>query len=179
MNLRAVAIDNDEPRCRWASGTAAHGGIPRQDRGCRDPDFLVIARTEALIAGLGEAEALHRAQAYVGPGADQILIHSKKKDPCETESFSRAWIGSAPLVIVPNAYPDLDAKRVKTLRNVRMMIYGNCGIRASGTAMEETFCRIMADSGVQNVRKDILPVEETFRFQNMHEVKAIEASFLR
>lgn len=29
-----------------------------------DPDFLVIARTEALTASLGEAEALHRAHAY-------------------------------------------------------------------------------------------------------------------
>lgn len=31
-----------------------------------DPDFLVIARTEALIASLGEAEALHRAARLCG-----------------------------------------------------------------------------------------------------------------
>ncbi|MGY3488119.1 phosphoenolpyruvate phosphomutase [Bradyrhizobium sp. USDA 4011] len=144
----------------------------------RDPDFLVIARTEALIAGLGEAEALDRAQAYVEAGADLILIHSKKKDPSEIESFSRAWTG-VPLVIVPNAYPDLDAERVKTLRNVRMMIYGNYGIRAAATAMQEMFRRIIADGGVQKVHKDILPVEEIFRLQKMHEVKAAEARFLR
>ncbi|MGY4319405.1 isocitrate lyase/phosphoenolpyruvate mutase family protein [Bradyrhizobium sp. JR3.5] len=145
----------------------------------QDPDFLVIARTEALIAGLGEAEALDRAQAYVEAGADLILIHSKKKDPSEIESFSRAWTGSVPLVIVPNAYPDLDAERVKTLGNVRMMIYGNYGIRAAATAMQETFRRIIADGGVQNVHKDILPVDEIFRLQKMHEVKAAEARFLR
>ncbi|MBI3516054.1 MAG: isocitrate lyase/phosphoenolpyruvate mutase family protein, partial [Proteobacteria bacterium] len=45
----------------------------------RDPDLLVIARTEALIAGLGEAEALKRAAAYQEAGADMILIHSKQK----------------------------------------------------------------------------------------------------
>ncbi|WP_229184899.1 isocitrate lyase/phosphoenolpyruvate mutase family protein [Bradyrhizobium oropedii] len=77
-----------------------------------------------MIAGLGEAEALHRAQAYVEAGADMILIHSKKKDPSEIEGFLRIWSGSMPLVIVPNAYPHLDAERVKALRNVRMMIYG-------------------------------------------------------
>lgn len=145
----------------------------------RDPNFLVIARTEALIAGLGEAEALDRANAYVKAGADMILIHSKKKDSCEIESFSRAWTGSGPLVIVPNAYPDLDAKRVKALGNIRMMIYGNYGIRAAATAMRETFRRIIADGGVQNVHKDILPVEEIFRLQKMDEVKTAEARFLR
>ncbi|MCC8935888.1 isocitrate lyase/phosphoenolpyruvate mutase family protein [Bradyrhizobium sp. Arg68] len=145
----------------------------------RDPDFLVIARTEALIARLGEAEALRRAKAYAAAGADMILIHSKKKDPSEIESFSRAWTGSVPLVIVPNAYPDLDAKRVTALRNIRMMIYGNYGIRAAATAMQETFRRIIADGGVQNVHKDILPVEEIFRLQKMDEVKAAEARFLR
>ncbi len=144
----------------------------------RDPDFLVIARTEALIAGLGEAEALRRAQAYVEAGADMILIHSKKKDPFEIESFSRAWTGSVPLVIVPNAYPDLDAKQVKALSNIRMMIYGNYGIRAAASAIQETFRRIIADGGVQNVHKDILPVEEIFRLQKMDEVKAAEARFL-
>ncbi|MCP3368636.1 isocitrate lyase/phosphoenolpyruvate mutase family protein [Bradyrhizobium cajani] len=145
----------------------------------RDPNFLVIARTEALIAGLGEAEALDRAQAYVKAGADMILIHSKKNDPGEIESFSRAWTGSVPLAIVPNAYPDLDARRVKELGNVQMMIYGNYGIRASSTALRDTFRRIIADGGVQNVHKNIVPVEEIFRLQRMGEVKAAETRFLR
>ncbi|VIO69826.1 Phosphonopyruvate hydrolase [Bradyrhizobium ivorense] len=145
----------------------------------RDPDFLIIARTEALIAGLGEAEALRRAQAYVEAGADMILIHSKKTDPCEIESFSRVWTGSIPLAIVPNAYPDLDAERVKALGNIRMMIYGNYGIRAAATCMQGTFRRIIVDGGVQNVHKDILPVDEIFRLQKMNEVKAAEARFLR
>ncbi|TIO04591.1 MAG: phosphoenolpyruvate phosphomutase, partial [Mesorhizobium sp.] len=88
-----------------------------------DPDFLVIARTEALIAGLGEEEALKRGMAYAEAGADMILVHSKKKDPAEIESFSRAWKGPVPLVIVPNAYPELDAKRILALGNIKMTIY--------------------------------------------------------
>lgn len=145
----------------------------------RDPNFLVIARTEALIAGLGETEALQRAKAYEEAGAEMVLIHSKKKDASEIESFSRTWGGSVPLAIVPNAYPDLDAERVKALGNIRVMIYGNYGIRAAATAMRETFRRIIADGGVQNVHKDILPVEEIFDLQNVDSVKAAEARFLR
>src|SRR5689334_10228827 len=43
----------------------------------KDPAFIVIARTEALIAGLGQDEALKRAAAYEEAGADMILVHSK------------------------------------------------------------------------------------------------------
>ena len=41
---------------------------------------MVIARTEALIAGWGKDEALRRIQAYADAGADAILIHSKEKN---------------------------------------------------------------------------------------------------
>src|SRR4029077_20072450 len=69
----------------------------------RDPDFLIIARTEALIAGLGEAEAHKRAAAYAEAGADMILVHSKQKTPDEIERFVKAWTGPLPLAIVPTA----------------------------------------------------------------------------
>ena len=45
--------------------------------------MVVIARTEALIAGLGIDEALRRAEAYEKAGADMILFHSKSKTPDE------------------------------------------------------------------------------------------------
>lgn len=144
-----------------------------------DPDFLVIARTEALIAGLGEEEALKRGMAYAEAGADMILVHSKRKDPSEIESFSRAWKGTVPLVIVPNAYPELDARSILALGNIKMTIYGNYGIRAATTAMQDAFRRIIADGGVQNIHKDIVPVEEIFRLQKMEQVKADEKRFLR
>lgn len=145
----------------------------------RDRDFLIIARTEALIAGLGEAEALQRAKAYEAAGADMILIHSKKKDPTEIESFARAWDGAVPLTIVPNAYPELDTSRIKALGNIQMVIYGNYGVRAATAAMQTIFRRIIADGGVQHVHKDIAPVEEIFRLQGTEKTRTDEKRFLR
>ncbi len=145
----------------------------------RDPDFLVIARTEALIAGLGEAEALARAAAYEAAGADMVLVHSKQKTPAEVESFVRAWTGKVPLVLVPTAYPDLTVARIKALGKVKMVIYGNHAIRAAATAMQRVFARILADGGIQNVQKDIVSVEEIFRLQRMDQVKADEKKYLR
>ena len=143
------------------------------------PDFLVIARNEALIAGLGEAEALRRAAAYEEAGADMIVIHSKQKTPDEVESFVRAWSGQAPIVIVPTAYPEMNAERIRALGKIKMVIYGNHAIRAAVTAMQDVFARILADGGIHNVNADIVPVDEIFRLQNMDQVKADETRFLR
>ncbi len=144
-----------------------------------DPGFLVIARTEALIAGLGEGEALKRAAAYEAAGADMILVHSKQKTPDEVESFVRGWKGKAPIVLVPTAYPELNAERIKALGKIAMVIYGNHAIRASVTAMKDVFARILADGGIHKVNKDLVSVEEIFRLQRMDQVKEAEKRFLR
>jgi phosphoenolpyruvate phosphomutase len=144
-----------------------------------DRDFVIIGRTEALIAGLGEAEALRRAAAYEEAGADMILIHSRQKTPDEVESFVRAWRGRAPIVIVPTAYPELNADRIKALGKIAMVIYGNHAIRASVTAMKDIFSRIRSDGGIHNVNKDIVSVEEIFRLQRMTKMKADEEAYLR
>jgi phosphoenolpyruvate phosphomutase len=145
----------------------------------RDPDFLVIARTEALIAGLGEAETLRRAAAYEAAGADMVLVHSKQKTPAEIESFVKAWAGRAPLVLVPTAYPDLTVERIRALGKVKMVIYGNHAIRAAVTAMQRVFARIRAEGGIQTINTEIASVEEIFRLQRMDQVKADEEKYLR
>ncbi|MGY4408093.1 hypothetical protein [Bradyrhizobium sp. USDA 3315] len=63
---------------------------------------------------------------------------------------------------MPNAFPQLEASCIKALGNIKMTIYGNYGIRACTTAMQNTFRRIVADGGVQNVHKDIVNVDEIF-----------------
>jgi phosphonopyruvate hydrolase len=143
-----------------------------------DPDFLVVARTEALIAGLGETEALARAKAYEAAGADMILIHSKQTTADEIESFVRAWTGARPLVIVPTAYPEMNEARIRSLGKIAMVIYGNHAVRASVTAMQDIFARIRRDGGIANVDRDIVPVTEIFRLQGMDRIKADEKRFL-
>lgn len=144
-----------------------------------DAGLLVIARNEALIAGLGEQEALKRAAAYEEAGADMILIHSRQKTPDEVESFVRAFKGRVPIVIVPTAYPEMTAARIRALEKIRMVIYGNHAIRAAVTAMQDVFAAIVRDGGIQNVDKRIVSVEEIFRLQDMDQVKIDEKRYLR
>lgn len=115
-----------------------------------DPDFLVIARTEALIASLGEAEAPASGARGGWRGHDP--------DPFENDESFRdrklfARLDGSGAAGDRAERPDLESKRVKTLGNVSMMIFGNYGIRAVANAMQETSRRIIADGGVQNVYK--------------------------
>jgi len=142
-------------------------------------DFLIIARDEALIAGLGQEEALRRAHAYVEAGADMILIHSKQKTPDEIEAFIAAWDGSRPLVLVPTAYPEMTVERIRKTGKVGLVIWGNHTIRAAVTAIQDVYKRILADGGIHEVDKDIVPVAEIFRLQDMDAIKETEKRFLR
>jgi phosphoenolpyruvate phosphomutase len=145
----------------------------------RDPDFLVVARTEALIAGLGQDEALKRARAYEAAGADMILVHSRQKTPDEIEAFVRAWDGKAPIALVPTAYPQMTVARVRELKKIGLLIWGNHAIRASVRAMRETFAQIRKERGIQGVESRIATVEEVFELQGMGKVKEDEKRFLR
>jgi len=145
----------------------------------RDKDFMVIARVEALIAGLGQEEARLRGEKYAQAGADAILIHSKSKKPDEIVTFIKAWRLPVPLVLVPTSYPDLTEADIEKLGKVKLVIYANQGLRAAVTAMEKVFAQIRADRGIQNADKTIVPVEHIFDLQKVGEMKTREKRFLR
>jgi len=140
---------------------------------------LVIARTEALIAGLGQAEALRRGMAYAEAGADAVLIHSKEKTPGEILQFCHAWAGPVPLVLVPTAYPQLSFAEIAALRKVGLIICANHAIRAAVAAMRATFARILAEGGIAGVESNIATVAEIFDLQGDDRLRELERRFLR
>jgi phosphoenolpyruvate phosphomutase len=141
--------------------------------------LVVIARVEALIAGLGLGEALHRARAYAEVGADMVLVHSRHPTPAEIEEFCAAWDRETPLVVVPTSFPDLSEERIRQIGNIGMVIYGNHGIRAAVRAMRAVFREIARTGHAASVTDAIATVEEVFRLQGMDEVISQEHRFLR
>jgi phosphonopyruvate hydrolase len=142
-------------------------------------DLLVVARTEALIADLGLAEALKRGAAYAEAGAELLLIHSKRQTPDEIVAFTEAWPGRIPLVVVPTAYPDLTEARARALAKIAIVIYANHAVRAAVSAMREVFAAIRRDGGIHLVDKRIAAVEDIFELQRVAAMKAAEKKYLR
>jgi phosphoenolpyruvate phosphomutase len=139
----------------------------------------VIARTEALIAGLGQEEALSRAAAYAEAGADAILVHSKQAAPDEILAFAGAWSGRVPLVLVPTAYPQLTFRDIAGLDKVGLVICGNHAVRSAVAAMRQTFAQIIAEQGLAGVEGSIATVQEVFALQGDAAMRALERRFLR
>jgi phosphoenolpyruvate phosphomutase len=145
----------------------------------RSEDFLVIARTEALIAGHGQDEAIKRANRYVEAGADCILIHSKASTPDEVVRFVENWDLQTPLVLVPTTYPSLTQKAIKALGKVKLIIYANHPLRAAIKAIEATLEEIKNAGGIHTVDKVIVPVSHVFEIQGVPQMKENERKYLR
>lgn len=146
----------------------------------KSDSMLIIARTEALIAGLGQEEAQRRALAYVEAGADAILIHSKQPTPEEILSFCRSWPEEqVPLVLVPTSYPQLSFTDIAALGKVGLIICGNHAIRASVASMRNVFGRILKDDGLAGVEKNIASVSEIFELQGDSAMRKLEKDYLR
>lgn len=142
-----------------------------------DPDFCIVARVEAFIAGWGLDEALKRAVAYRNAGADAILMHSKKSDPSDIEAFMKAWKNQGPVVIVPTKYYKTPTQHFRDM-GVSMVIWANHNLRASINAMQQTSKQIYKDQSLLNVENKIVSVKEVFRLQRDEELVAAEDKYL-
>ncbi len=100
-------------------------------------EFMIIARLESLIAGHSVDEALERARAYIGAGADGIMIHSKQKSGDDIKEFCtrfRREYSSVPIVLVPTTYNQFRERELMEW-GANIVIYANHMLRASYPAM--------------------------------------------
>ena len=142
-----------------------------------DPNFSIVARVEALIAGWGMEEALRRAEAYRLAGADAILIHSKLSKPDEIVTFAREWAGRGPLVIVPTRYYSTPTD-VFRHAGISLVIWANHMVRSATSAMQSVAKEIFASQTLVNIEDRVVSVEEIFRLQNAEEYSAAERLYL-
>ncbi len=139
-------------------------------RAQRTGDFVLIARTEALIAGCGREEALLRARAYADAGADAVLIHSKSASVDELASVARAWDRPTPLVAVPTTYYTVTASELASL-GFKIAIYANHGLRSALRAMELVYDHILRTGSTADIEDRLMPMKTVFELQG-HEAES-------
>ncbi len=135
-------------------------------------DFMIIARTEALIAGLGVKEAINRANAYETAGADALLIHSKQKNTDEIFEFTDSWQGNIPLVVVPTAFPNVKLKDLAE-HKIRIAIYANQTLRSAHSSMLNILKKIK-DGKLHEVENELSSMEDIFKLQKTYSIKEKE-----
>ena len=142
-----------------------------------DPDFCVVARLEAFIAGWGLDEMLRRAEAYHAAGADALLIHSKKKTPDQVLAFGKAWNRKCPLICVPTTYYSTPVELFEQA-GYNLVIWANHNCRAAITAMQNVTRTIFKERSLVSIEDKVAPVKEVFRLQRADELAAAEERYL-
>jgi len=126
--------------------------------------FVVVARTEALIAGKGVDEALARARAYVDAGADAVLVHSKARTFDEIAAFLRQWRRDVPVLCVPTTFSSTPADTYAA-SGVAGVIWANHLMRAAVEAMQQAAREIVRTRSAAVVEHRISTVPELWRLQ--------------
>ena len=138
-----------------------------------NPNFMLIARTEALISGMGMKEAIKRANAYEKAGADAILIHSKQDSPNEVFEFSESWGGTLPLVVVPTSFPTVKIEELIS-HKIKMIIYANQTLRATHAIISKVLGQLKNSTSINDISVDMTSMQEIFQLQETYNIKKQE-----
>lgn len=159
-----VSIEEHIARLRAArAGVAAAGTTAR-----------IIARTEALVAGMGVKEALRRAAAYVDAGADAVFIQSLDATGNEVLTFGREWKRRTPIFIAPTRMPQLN-KQDFFAAGISHTMFANQGLRAAHAAMDRTFGRLAEAGSSQAIEPEISKVATVASLVGAQKVVELEA----
>ncbi|MDE5753717.1 MAG: phosphoenolpyruvate mutase [Oscillospiraceae bacterium] len=128
-------------------------------------DFMICARIESLILEQGMDDALERAFAFAGAGADAIMIHSRKKDPAEIFEFVekfRAKDSTTPIVVVPTSFNMVTEEEFKE-RGVNVVIYANQLTRTGFPAMQNAARMILEHHRAKECDDICMPFKDIIR----------------
>jgi 2-methylisocitrate lyase-like PEP mutase family enzyme len=131
-------------------------------------DFLIFARIESLIAGVGLDDAVARAELYLQSPADGLVIHSKDKSGREVFEFMERYRRlqarleiEKPLVLIPTAYNHVTGRELYE-RGARIVIHGNHMIRAAYRAMQQAARSLLEHDRSLEADRVCAPVAELF-----------------
>lgn len=133
----------------------------------RNPGLQLIARTEALIAGLTLDEAVERGIAYSDAGADIILMHSRYQHHHQFETLRNAWKLDKPLAVVPTGALDVTFDSFERL-GFSLVIYANQLMRKSIFTMNAVLDQF--ESPMSELQRQAVSMEYVF---NLTETESI------
>jgi phosphoenolpyruvate phosphomutase len=148
---------------------AARAGVAEARSTCR-----IIARTEALVAGLGVEEALSRATAYADAGADAVFVQSLDKTGTEVLTFAREWRRRTPVFIAPTRLPQITKKEFFAA-GISHTMFANQGLRAAHAAIDRTFGTLAQAESALAVEAEISTVAAVAAQVGAEKVVELEA----
>ncbi len=121
----------------------------------------IIARTEALVAGYGMAEAVARLRVYVEAGADAVFVQVNSASKDLLLPTLRELQGMTRLVLAPTALPEVPAAEFARL-GVSTMMFANVVLRAVVATLPPILGRLRDSGRLADVSDAIAAIDTVF-----------------
>jgi len=143
-----------------------------------DPDFLIIARTDARSV-YGLDEAIRRGRAYSETGADVIFIEAPEGEE-EIVRIAESLKGIPLLINLGGGgkTPMLPIARLKAL-GYKIAIYPGDLQKATIKTMREVLAHLKEKGDLAEMAPHMVTFEERFRLLGLDEIRRLEQRFLK
>ncbi|MER5887197.1 alpha-hydroxy-acid oxidizing protein [Streptomyces sp. NPDC001941] len=121
----------------------------------------VIARTEALVAGMGAGEAVDRLRRYADAGADALFAQANRASADQLLTVVEQAAKLRPLVLAPTALPGTGAEAFAEHGPVTV-IFANVVMRSLVEQTSRVLREVVATRRLDSVSHQLSPVERLF-----------------
>ena len=140
-----------------------------------DPDFVVIARTDALAVE-GFDAALDRARAYEQAGADMIFVESPLNME-QVAAIPRAFSSPAVFNMASSGKTPFIGREEIAQLGYKVAIYPIFALLAAVKAMGSVYDTLRDEGTVAGIVDDIASFRDFFSLMGLAEVQELERSF--
>ena len=140
----------------------------------RDPDTLIIARTDA-----GDPEeAVFRATMYVEAGADLIQPISRTFKDFDGLKQMRDAVG-VPLSLQILGWLEKDLSQDQIFEVAGVACYPLVGLMSAAQVLQDNYTRLMADKGTKNLPHPVMSMADFKTFIGFEEIEEQQVKFMR
>lgn len=139
----------------------------------RDPDTLIIARTDAMT----EEESIQRARMYVEAGADLIQPISRTFSDFSGLQRMREAVG-VPLSLQILGWLEKDLSQEQITQVAGLACYPLVGLMSAARAMQDNYARLMTDGTTHALPHPVMSMAEFKAFIGFDDIEDQQAKFL-
>jgi phosphoenolpyruvate phosphomutase len=124
--------------------------------------LTVIARTEALVAGQGPAEAVRRLRQYASAGADALFVQVNGEHRAQLPMVLDQVAGLLPVVLAPTAIPEPSVAEFHRM-GANVVLFANVVSRTAIRAVTRMLAQLRDVRSLAGVADHVADLDEVFR----------------
>ncbi|WP_299876905.1 isocitrate lyase/PEP mutase family protein [uncultured Sulfitobacter sp.] len=139
----------------------------------RDPDTLIIARTDAMT----QDEAIDRAKMYAEAGADLIQPISRTFTDFDGLKRMRAAVG-VPLSLQILGWLEKDLTQAQMAEVAGVACYPLVGLMTAAQAMQDNYAKLLSDKGTARLPHPVMSMADFKTFIGFQEIEEQQVEFM-